>query len=335
MRNPVFDIMKFIAIIAMIIGHCVNDWRRPLIYAWHMPLFFIVSGYFFKNIPILKKIKHTSRQLLIPYLTTTILIITTATIYNICGVNHSTLEYLKVALIGGINPIDWGVGFPVWFLISLFICIITYSIINKLIKSNILISLIVILIAFTTYYIKNHCSVYIPFNILQTGMGLLFFHIGHIFHQQNTITTKHYSILLWICALFFFAASCHYGALDMHSVYYSNILINILGAIGGLFIVFQISSFFYRHFSKIATKIAQIGSISILFLIVHTLDTTFNFSPKITRSVLFFVENITPNIAERILFTLVVSLLLYQIPIVRRILRLSKHQYIDLKTSKQ
>ena len=31
----------------MIIGHCVNDWRLPLIYAWHMPLFFIVSGYFF------------------------------------------------------------------------------------------------------------------------------------------------------------------------------------------------------------------------------------------------------------------------------------------------
>ena len=334
MRNPVFDIMKFVAIIAMIIGHCVNDWRRPLIYAWHMPLFFIVSGYFFKDLPILKKIKHTSRQLLIPYLTTAIVIIAISAIHNICGVNHRTIEYFKVALIGGINPIDWEIGFPIWFLVSLFVCIVTYSIINKFIKSTTLVSLIVILIAFATYYIKNHYSIYIPFNILQTGMGLLFFHIGHIFQQQNTIAPKHSSIFWWICALFFYAASCHYGALDMHSVYYPKILINILGAIGGYFIIFQASSFFCHRFPKIATKIAQIGSLSILFLIVHSFDTTFNFSPKITQTVLFFVENITPNIAERILFTLIVSLLLYQIPIVRRILRLSNQQYLDIKALK-
>lgn len=334
MRNPVFDIMKFVAIIAMIIGHCLYDWRRPLIYAWHMPLFFIVSGYFFKAQPILKNIKHSFRQLLVPYIITTLLIIATSVIYNLFGGNHKTIEYLKVALIGGISPIDWEIGFPTWFLMSLFICIVTYSIINQLIKSNILITLTVTIIAFATYYINRLYYIYIPFDLMQTGMGLLFFHIGHIFHQRITITSKRYPILLWLCALFFYAASCHYGALDMYSIQYSNILINILGAIGGYFIIYQLSSFLCNHFPKTALKIAQVGSITILFLIVHTLDVTFNFSPQITQKVFFFVENITPNIAERILFTLIVSLLLYQIPIVRRIFRLSKHQYIDIKALK-
>ncbi|MBR5332075.1 MAG: acyltransferase family protein [Muribaculaceae bacterium] len=334
MRNPIFDIMKFIAIIAMIIGHCVHDWRLQLIYPWHMPLFFIVSGYFFKPQTILKTIKHSTRQLLIPYLITAIAIITLALIYNFFDANHDILNYTKVVLMGGTNPNTWGIGFASWFLISLFVCTVTYSVLNHFIKSNRLITTIVIIIAFSTYYIKNYFSIFIPFTLLQSGMGLLFFHIGHIFHQRNTITFKHYPIYLWACAIFFCIASFHFGALDMFFVYYSNIIINILGAIGAYFIIFQFSSFFCSHFPKFALKIAQLGSITILFLMVHTIDTTFNIAPQITQKVLFFIENITPNIAERILFTLIVSLLLYQIPIVRKVLRLSKHQYLDIKALK-
>jgi fucose 4-O-acetylase-like acetyltransferase len=50
MRNPTFDIMKGIGIVAMIVGHCILPYSLShYIYAWHMPLFFFVSGYFYKQ----------------------------------------------------------------------------------------------------------------------------------------------------------------------------------------------------------------------------------------------------------------------------------------------
>lgn len=47
-RDITFDIMKGVAILAMIAGHCFIPLKlHHFIYIWHMPLFFMVSGYFF------------------------------------------------------------------------------------------------------------------------------------------------------------------------------------------------------------------------------------------------------------------------------------------------
>ena len=49
-RIDYMDILKALAIIAVVIGHC--DSPHPLynfIYLYHMPLFFFISGYFYKN----------------------------------------------------------------------------------------------------------------------------------------------------------------------------------------------------------------------------------------------------------------------------------------------
>src|SRR5574344_373611 len=49
MRNTTISICKGMAIIAMVIGHSeCPEWLMQAIYLWHMPLFFITAGYFFK-----------------------------------------------------------------------------------------------------------------------------------------------------------------------------------------------------------------------------------------------------------------------------------------------
>jgi len=57
-RDPYFDNLKGVLIVLVVMGHCVNLFRDSdpycnclfhLIYAFHMPLFFFVSGYFSKN----------------------------------------------------------------------------------------------------------------------------------------------------------------------------------------------------------------------------------------------------------------------------------------------
>lgn len=50
-RDITFDMMKGIGIILVIIGHLAHGfgWLVPAIYTFHMPLFFILSGYFYKE----------------------------------------------------------------------------------------------------------------------------------------------------------------------------------------------------------------------------------------------------------------------------------------------
>lgn len=69
-RNKTIDIAKGLLILCVVIGHgtkiqCLSDF----VYQFHMPLFFILSGYFLKkqrNIKIFAKKKAV--RLLIPYL---------------------------------------------------------------------------------------------------------------------------------------------------------------------------------------------------------------------------------------------------------------------------
>lgn len=72
-RDPYFDNLKAILICLVCAGHCLNLYRDSniycnylfnLIYAFHMPLFFYISGYFSKNVE--KTYKLAFETLIIP-----------------------------------------------------------------------------------------------------------------------------------------------------------------------------------------------------------------------------------------------------------------------------
>lgn len=78
-RNVTWDIVKGIAIVLMIIGHAElqdDNVVKRLIYSFHMPLFFIASGYFFSlkspQLLLVKDIKHLLRPLLYMFIICTL-----------------------------------------------------------------------------------------------------------------------------------------------------------------------------------------------------------------------------------------------------------------------
>jgi len=50
-RNVEIDIMKGIAILCVMVGHTYwrPDWFATIIYSFHIPIFFLISGYFAKT----------------------------------------------------------------------------------------------------------------------------------------------------------------------------------------------------------------------------------------------------------------------------------------------
>ncbi|MBD5104989.1 MAG: acyltransferase family protein, partial [Ruminococcaceae bacterium] len=71
-RDATSDIAKAIGILLMILGHCngIPFIVRNFIFSFHMPLFFILSGFFFKPKPIREIALSGSRHLVRPYLIT-------------------------------------------------------------------------------------------------------------------------------------------------------------------------------------------------------------------------------------------------------------------------
>ena len=45
------DVLRVLGIIAVIVGHGWGqvDWVRAAIYSWHVPLFFVLTGYFWSS----------------------------------------------------------------------------------------------------------------------------------------------------------------------------------------------------------------------------------------------------------------------------------------------
>lgn len=68
-RLKQYDILKGIGIILVMFGHAIspNTYLSYLICGFHMPLFFICSGVFYKDVPVWQGLKKDFKGLLVPW----------------------------------------------------------------------------------------------------------------------------------------------------------------------------------------------------------------------------------------------------------------------------
>ena len=138
-RDVTFDMMKGIAILAMLCGHCViPDVLHHFIYIWHMPLFFIVSGYFYHTKSWGTNWKSTCRGLLVPYIVTCGLALLLSVLLQSGSADKIIYGTLCVssAWFGSDTMAGYGGNGPLWFLMALFWCRLVYDALRRWIPSN-------------------------------------------------------------------------------------------------------------------------------------------------------------------------------------------------------
>ena len=219
------DTLKFIGILTVILGH-INFPLNGFIYTWHMPLFFMISGFFIKFDTSLKVfVVKNFKRLMIPYFIFSIIGLF-AEILKRHLLHRDALDYTH-EIKGIFIDMDFAglcntYAFVLWFLPALFFArIFLYFIKNKI--PNLLLQLLAIVSLFiVSFYVD------LPFGIDNALNALIFVYAGNIIFDKKMPSVL---VLLSVVAL---AVICLFGFnlnLDMASKVYSNKFLNVLWAI--------------------------------------------------------------------------------------------------------
>lgn len=304
MRDKSIDVAKGLAIILVMVGHTItNKHICNAIYSFHMPLFFILSGYFMNEKRIDKGyIIKLFKSLLLPYLLTAILTIFVSYLMNISCWNDVAAAFivgckfskLEIPFIGAI-----------WFLVALFLAkLIVQLIINGILRWEFLLLYATILFA-----ISYLTGVILPYCISIIGFCSLFVLIGYIikkYYILRMLLKAEYSMsLVFACLLF-----SPLVPLAVRINYYPLGLFNIVTA---SFISIAMLIFTKRMMetkvSKFMCELSWLGMNSLLVLCIHSIECHFH--------LLDLTNNEYLNCFIRIFIITILSFLLSKIGLIK------------------
>lgn len=332
-RIAYVDILRSGGIIAMIIGHIgFGSLIGHFIHAWHMPLFFLISGYFYKkkNTQFSDYVCRKARSLLIPYFCIGLLnsLIYAITLFINRPSNCHNIFQLVIDSLLDLVFVNYYLPLAgaLWFLMALFVANVLYFILDKTISNRYLLLFTVSVLSFIGCTINIFLDFRLPWSLDAAFVGIGFIHIGRnlkIFSQKHNVFSIRLSLLLLlnlICLILIFVN----GYVNMRDGVYSNIVLFWFNATLAFIVLWNdvkiVYSFFKTHscrFFQISSKwIQSIGSDSIIYLCFNQ----------------FFIIAIT-NILEPKLSAVLCKLIVFIITMIllrvlNSLIRKSRFQYI-------
>lgn len=265
-RNNVLDIAKGIAISLMVIGHCYSGWTAisTLIYAFHMPFFFIVSGilYSYKwkdNVSI--SFVRLSRKLIVPYLFFDIL---SLLFILILKRSSNIVDEFANGLLS--NTFSFVGTTTTWFLPCQLLTVLMSALVIKMTqkKANfvgVIIFAILFLFAVSTPTPGHYWVV-----LWRIFVGMGFFAIGY--YGSAYIVREASSVTTVLCSAVFVGTAIINGQISLASLEFSNPILYLINGILGTFIICQLCYALCKN--KCAEHVFSIlGQNSIVILCTH------------------------------------------------------------------
>ena len=195
------DVARGLAMLCVIIGHMVGYENLDiLIFSFHMPLFFLIAGYFQKKEKVIVFAKKKTRSLLVPYAFTCVCVIFLTQINNFAKIvlhredaisaRYLLVEWIKASLLGSGSRKDFlwiksdiVIG-AIWFLLSLFFAQI---IVNLLIdKKSGLVCIVLIAVA----GIVSSKFFWMPLSIQAGAAASVYVAVGYVYRNGRILKNK-------------------------------------------------------------------------------------------------------------------------------------------------
>lgn len=202
LRNqyPWIDVVKSIGVYLVVLGHLLYQGSIPiinqLIYSFHMPLFFILSGYLYKFKDNETNSEFIKKKFLRTALPALIWILITLPIYFFTEQNINSIERIKrFIFFDGFVPYND----PCWFFIVLFFVFIVVRFIRSLITDtakSVVINVIILFLGFILYIFEVHDY----FMMKKTVICLGFFMMGNNWHKCIMRINRNFKTSFYIAA---------------------------------------------------------------------------------------------------------------------------------------
>lgn len=283
-REQTYDSMKGIGILLVLLGH-VWQWNgtipHTVICSFHMSLFFIVAGYFSKSYDeskghISQTILKYFKRLYMPQAVVSLLLVLWFVIKSINKTKYSNriITTLLSPIWASTVPLQTPCGdisVIAWFLMALLCAKIIFLFLSKWDYWGGLVSL---LLSVFSFWISSYKPL-VPWCLLQGCIALPFLFIGWWWRRK--LIPEWSGILLvpiWICAIL-------YSHMDMYSLTFECFPLDMFGAVGGAWVIYQFSKAISRYTRYLIKVLAFLGVCSLSIYSWHSFDITGNVSHQI------------------------------------------------------
>ena len=284
-RNPLLDIMKGISILLIVLGHSSFPMTH-YVYLFHVAVFIILSGSFFKEEEIASKeqlkkyIIKKLKRLYIPYVifnTVFVLLNNVFINWHIYDLNAGHSYYaiadfakniFKILLFKGNAEIMGGTWFlELLFFISILYASITYFLTTKKIKHKRYIhTFIALLFLLLGYYASiNNINILMRKQILTC---YILFDIGTYLKEFQGLKNKTYALILACILGVTLYLLNGIGEIEISKNIYTSPIFFVLCSIMGYFLVYLISTYCQR-ISLLNTVFSYVGVHTMSILILH------------------------------------------------------------------
>ena len=297
-ENTKISICKGIAIILIVVGHAeAPDFLTRFIYLFHMPIFFITAGYFFRRatpVDAWQFVGKRFRGLYVPMVKWALLFLIFHNLFFDIGLLNEQYGNWE----GGVtHPYTWTQGCQrfvsivfamggydefllgaFWFFRALLISSILFMAVYKLfdercprlLRGNRKVWLIIaIAVAFAVFRLANGLKVT---NVVQGGIrenwGVIFFGIGVLFRSYESRIRQHWALALTFFALLIGATALHCKGMNLQPQLIDVLTLPLTGTIGFL-LTYYLSGLIDRRPSKVRTFLVHCGRMTVYIYVFH------------------------------------------------------------------
>lgn len=281
-RVKYIDVARGIAILCIIIGHFGVYEVNRVVFTFHVPIFYIITGYFLsKKHEVKAFINDKIRTLLVPYIVTCIAMVILSMLFALLLERETVAEaarHWSVASIYG-SGVDYKEPFvihkigAIWFLLASFFGSIFLRISLEMPKK---VRFLFVLGLFLVGYLTTiHCF-WFPFSIQAGCCATLFMYIGYLARQSQEIYETFPNVVkgagVVIAFIIWVLFIKNYEGFWLAENYFGRGVIDIFGSVCACYIVIIFSKFMERYCGILADVLAYFGKYSLIVLCVHIVE---------------------------------------------------------------
>lgn len=279
------DIVKAIGMFLIVMGHTLEVYTfsgfAKWIFAVHVPVFFVLSGYLFRAKPFKTVFQSGWRNLLLPYLATAVIVYLLSFLHPFFPnwfYQVDAREYFLRVLYGSGTNIDFfldktvhiqAIG-AIWFLVAMFVGNVLFNGLVKLkehvAKESVLVLTVFLMTVLGFYLTKK--GIYLPWSLNAALVSQSFYYAGHLFRRVEAIDKGDWALALVGLGLWGLSAQSGFFYLNVASAAAPTLA--VLGGIGGSYVLMFGAYKLCRWRSW--RGLAYYGKMSLAVLCIHLIE---------------------------------------------------------------